>query len=70
MIEVRDVDKSFGDPPIWALQGIRLTVQDGEFVTVVGPSGCGKTTLLNLIAGFEFPSAGQLLVNGAPIERP
>jgi len=70
MIEFRDVDKGFGDPPLWALQGIGLTVEDGEFVTVVGPSGCGKTTLLNLIAGFEFPSAGQVLVNGVPIERP
>lgn len=47
-----------------------LVVDPGEFVCVVGPSGCGKTTLLNILAGFLRPSAGQALVNGEPIHRP
>lgn len=46
---------------------LSLTVQPGEFVAILGPSGCGKTTLLNLLAGFEQPSAGSVRLNGAPV---
>ncbi|WP_018298147.1 ABC transporter ATP-binding protein [Corynebacterium lubricantis] len=45
---------------VHALEGVNLTVCDGEFVSLVGPSGCGKSTLLRLIAGFETPSSGQI----------
>jgi ABC-type nitrate/sulfonate/bicarbonate transport system ATPase subunit len=71
-IEVRDLGKSFatrhGALPV--LDGVSLTVGDGEFVAVVGPSGCGKTTLLNIIAGFEPADRGEVRVDGAPVTRP
>ena len=53
-----------------ALAGIDMSVADKEFVTLVGASGCGKSTLLNLIAGFESPTSGVILVDGAPIAGP
>jgi NitT/TauT family transport system ATP-binding protein len=53
-----------------ALEDISLKVKNGEFVCLVGPSGCGKTTLLNLIAGFEFPDEGQILIDGQIVQEP
>lgn len=53
-----------------AVEDISLRVKNGEFVCLVGPSGCGKTTLLNLIAGFEFPDQGQVLVDGHVVTEP
>jgi ABC-type nitrate/sulfonate/bicarbonate transport system ATPase subunit len=71
-IEVRDVGKVFvtrqGRLPV--LDGLTLTVGNGEFVAVVGPSGCGKTTLLNIIAGFEQADRGEVRVDGLPVTRP
>ena len=61
-IEFSRVDKQFGD--VEALQDVSLTIQDGEFVTLIGPSGCGKTTMLRIAAGLEEPSGGSVLVNG------
>jgi len=52
-----------GATPVKALEDINLQVAPGELVALLGPSGCGKSTLLNLIAGFEQPSQGQLLVD-------
>jgi NitT/TauT family transport system ATP-binding protein len=49
---------------------VSLAISDNEFICVVGPSGCGKTTLMNLLAGFVRPSAGQVLLDGRPIEGP
>src|SRR5579871_4766246 len=51
-----------------ALEDVTLSVEHGEFVTIVGASGCGKSSLLNLVAGFLRPSRGQLLLGGASIE--
>jgi ABC-type nitrate/sulfonate/bicarbonate transport system ATPase subunit len=53
-----------------ALQDITLRVRQGEFVCIVGPSGCGKSTFLNLVAGFDRPTRGELRLKGKPIERP
>jgi NitT/TauT family transport system ATP-binding protein len=53
-----------------ALGPLSLEVAEGEFVVLAGPSGCGKTTLLNLIAGFEPPSEGEIRVDGRPIAGP
>ncbi|TAM55787.1 MAG: ABC transporter ATP-binding protein [Acidobacteria bacterium] len=53
-----------------ALGPLSLAAAEGEFVVLVGPSGCGKTTLLNLVAGFETPSAGRVLVDGAAVAGP
>ena len=68
------IDKLFktypGNPPVKALEDIDLKVSPGELIALLGPSGCGKSTLLNLIAGFEKPSQGTLLVNGAEVSSP
>ncbi len=56
--------------PYCVLDGINFEVQAGEFVCVIGHSGCGKSTLLNTVAGFAKPTSGQVLLKGAPIQRP
>jgi NitT/TauT family transport system ATP-binding protein len=52
-----------------ALDGVSLTIDDGEFVCLLGPSGCGKSTLLNILAGFEAATAGTVMFGGEPITR-
>jgi NitT/TauT family transport system ATP-binding protein len=53
-----------------ALEGVRLDIEPGEFVSIVGPSGCGKTTLLRMVAGLLSPSSGKVLVGGVEIRQP
>lgn len=56
---------------VLAVDHVNLQVERGEFVTLLGPSGCGKTTTLRMIAGFESPNSGQLVLDGAVInDRP
>src|SRR5215468_3283867 len=62
IFELRSVVKEF--PGQRAVAGISLVVPRGSFFSLVGPSGCGKTTTLRLIAGFEQPSSGDVLLNG------
>ncbi|MEJ5243242.1 MAG: spermidine/putrescine ABC transporter ATP-binding protein PotA [Desulfomicrobiaceae bacterium] len=62
VLELRAVSKRYGDT--LAVDGISLAVERGEFLTLLGPSGCGKTTVLRLLAGFETPSAGEILLEG------
>jgi NitT/TauT family transport system ATP-binding protein len=61
---------SADDPPVQALHDINFTVRHNEFCSILGHSGCGKTTLLTIIAGFEQPTFGQLLLNGVPVGKP
>ncbi len=56
--------------PYPVLENVNLEVQAGEFVCVIGHSGCGKSTLLNTVSGFAKPTSGQVLLKGAPIQRP
>ena len=71
-ISVSSVTKRFqtDDSFVVALDDVNLAIQEKEIVTVVGASGCGKSTLLNLIAGFETPTVGQVLVDGQSINGP
>ncbi|MFG1424566.1 ABC transporter ATP-binding protein [Roseixanthobacter glucoisosaccharinicivorans] len=73
-ITISNVSKSFPKPDgkgtFVALSPTDIEVQEGEFVCILGPSGCGKTTLLNIIAGFEKPSTGEVLVGGKPVKKP
>ncbi len=62
------VSKSFGDTPV--LKGIDLDVAEGEFLVILGFSGTGKTTLINLMAGLEAPTRGQVTFRGAPVTGP
>ncbi|MCF0108118.1 MAG: ABC transporter ATP-binding protein, partial [Bacilli bacterium] len=67
IIELINVCKKFDDSDVYAVENFNLTVKKGEFVTFLGPSGCGKTTTLRMIAGFEIPTSGQILLNGQDI---
>ncbi len=74
ILEMRDVSKKFmtvkDAEPVLALDHVSFTVQRGDFFVILGPSGSGKTTILNLIAGFEQPSSGSVLVNGTQATGP
>ncbi|MBI5430877.1 MAG: ABC transporter ATP-binding protein [Nitrosomonadales bacterium] len=61
-LEIRNVTRRFGD--FVAVDDISLGIEAGEFFTLLGPSGCGKTTILRMIAGFDLPDAGQILLDG------
>ncbi|MHB8398565.1 MAG: ABC transporter ATP-binding protein [Candidatus Limnocylindrales bacterium] len=64
-LELTGIQKRFGD--VAAVQDFNLAAERGEFVSFLGPSGCGKTTTLRMIAGFERPTAGRIIVNGVDI---
>lgn len=65
IIELRSLTKSYGDKTI--IDGLNLTINNGEFLTILGPSGCGKTTVLRLIAGLEDPNGGKIILDGQDI---
>ena len=66
-IRLVELTKQFAD--IRAVDGIDLEIERGEFFSLLGPSGCGKTTTLRLIAGFEEPTSGSILLDGADVAR-
>ena len=65
IIELIDVCKQFDGVSV--VENMNLYVRKGEFITFLGPSGCGKTTTLRMIAGFDMPTSGQILLNGEDI---
>jgi len=73
ILELKNISKHFpsrgGDGFVKAVDDVSLDIERGDFVTLLGPSGCGKTTTLRLIAGFEFPTLGKILLNGKPIDH-
>lgn len=62
LIELKNIVKNFGKNEI--IKDISLDVYEGEFLTLLGPSGCGKTTILRMLAGFETPTSGEILLDG------
>ncbi|MCX7183589.1 MAG: ABC transporter ATP-binding protein [Nitrosospira sp.] len=62
LLEIRGVTRCFGN--FIAVNNISISIETGEFFTLLGPSGCGKTTLLRMIAGFDLPDSGQILLDG------
>ncbi len=71
-LEAKNIVKHFdhNGNSVLALDGIDLKIEEGDFVCIVGPSGCGKSTFLNIVAGLEKPSAGEILLNGKSITTP
>ncbi|HXG07045.1 MAG TPA: ABC transporter ATP-binding protein [Nitrososphaera sp.] len=72
-LEVRNISKQFNAVQgnetklITAVKGVNLSIEDGQFVCFVGPSGCGKTTLLNILAGLDKPTEGEVILDGHPV---
>ena len=71
MLEVTDLTRTYGHGAAAhvAIEGVSLSVAEGELVSIVGPSGCGKSTLLRCVAGLLTPTAGQIELNGSLVER-
>src|SRR3954463_14510434 len=67
-IAIRGLRKEFEGGSI-AVDGIDVEIASGEFFSLLGPSGCGKTTTLRMLAGFEQPSAGQILIDGVDVAQ-
>ena len=65
VLQLKNLSKHFGD--VIAVDNVSLDIQDGWFLTLLGPSGSGKTTILNMIAGFEFPTTGEVILEEKPI---
>lgn len=71
VIEVRALQKTYNDSEVkvQALNGVDLTIEEGEFTAIVGPSGSGKTTLLNMLGGLDQPTSGYISIGGSDISQ-
>ena len=67
IVEIEGVNKLYGSNHV--VKNLNLSIEEGEFLTLLGSSGCGKTTTLRMIAGFEEPSTGSIKVEGESIEE-
>ena len=67
MVAIDSLTKRFGD--VTAVDRVSVDIQANEFFALLGPSGCGKTTLLRMLAGFEQPSGGSILIDGETMDR-
>ena len=67
VIRLEKVHKAYG--PVTIIHSLDLDIHRGEFLTLLGPSGCGKTTTLKMIAGFEQPTSGRILLDGVDVSR-
>lgn len=73
-LQINSITKTFGD--VWAVDDVNLSIEKGELFALLGGSGCGKSTLLRMLAGFEVPTAGQIILDGQclnevpPYKRP
>ncbi len=68
--EISRVSKTYARNTLTALSDVHLTIQKGEFVSVIGASGCGKSTLLKIMAGLMPPTTGRVVLNGRPVTGP
>ena len=70
LIEMKELTRVYdlGPQQIFALRGINLTIDPGEYVAIMGPSGSGKSTLMNVVGCLDTPSSGQYLLDGVPVE--
>jgi len=68
-VEIKDLYKSYEDGKIKALNGVNLTIADGEFVSIIGPSGSGKSTLLNMLGALDIPDSGSITVAGQDLSK-
>src|SRR5207344_880369 len=64
---LKGVQKQFPGAPRAAVEDFNLAAEKGEFVSFLGPSGCGKTTTLRMVAGFETPTSGEIIINGVEV---
>lgn len=67
-VEIKDLFKSYENGKIRALNGINLTIKQGEFVSIIGPSGSGKSTLLNMLGALDVPDSGRITVAGQDLK--
>jgi len=71
MLEIKNVSKTYGQgtAKVVALSSVSLCVNEGDFIAIMGPSGSGKSTLLNVIGGLDYPSSGEVILDGKRIDN-